>query len=479
VLFNSQAYVLFLPAVVAVYWLLPPVYRPTLLVAASYYFYASWAPPYLLLIFGLTLANYAIGRFQGNCWPRRRSLLVLAIAVNVLALGIFKYLGWLDLSASSFANLLGLHWPVPLIQLALPIGLSFFTFEFLHYQIDLYRGTEAIKDPIRFALFPAFFPTQIAGPIKRYEDFDEQVRQRPRFDPRVFLEGIELIVLGLFKKIAIADNAGRLVLLVYSDPSHASMVDAWAAALAFYCQVYFDFSGYTDIARGSAQLFGYRIPLNFRAPFLATSFQDFWQRWHMSLSFWLRDYLYYPLGRSGILSALGPRVRTMTAVVVTMLVCGVWHGAGWNFVGLGLAIGISLVFDRIMTVQVWRREMPRWLRLAGGWVQTQMLVVATFVLFPTTILVAFQVYQHMIVGGFGLNILTPVKLIEILAIFAGTAVVQLALKRWPPRELIANFEVSAFIRPAYALSAGALALYFAVTDVVLTTGPARFIYFQF
>jgi D-alanyl-lipoteichoic acid acyltransferase DltB (MBOAT superfamily) len=479
VLFNSQAYVLFLPAAVAIYWLLPKVYRPTFLVAASYYFYASWSPPYLLLIFGMTLANYAIGRVQGNSRPRRRSLLVLAVAVNVLALGVFKYLGWLDQSASSFAGLLSLHWPVPLVQLLLPIGLSFFTFEFLHYQIDLYRGTEPITDPIRFALFPAFFPTQISGPIKRYEDFDEQVRQRPRFDPRVFLEGIELIVLGMFKKVAIADNVGRLALLVYADPSHAGMIDAWAAALAFYCQVYFDFSGYTDIARGSAQLFGYRIPLNFRAPFLATTFNDFWQRWHMSLSFWLRDYLYYPLGRSRLLSALTPRLRAMVAVVITMLVCGIWHGAGWNFVGLGLALGLCLVLDRIITVEVWRRGVPNWLRLAGGWAQTQLMIVAAMVLFPNTISVALQVYKHMVLGGIHLHILTPVKLLQILAVFGLTAGVQLALRRWPVRELVANLEVSAVLRPAYAFSVAALALYFAVGDAALTTNPTRFIYFQF
>jgi alginate O-acetyltransferase complex protein AlgI len=478
-LFNSQAYMLFLPASVAIYWILPSKYRPTFLVAASYYFYASWNPKYLLLIFLMTLANYAIGRVQGNCQPRRRSLLVLSVVVNLLALGIFKYLGWLDESAIAFAGLLGLHWPLPVVQLILPIGLSFFTFEFLHYQIDLYRGTEAIRDPIRFALFPAFFPTQIAGPIKRYEDFDEQVRQRPRFDPRVFLEGIELIVLGLFKKVAIADNVGRLTLLVYSDPSHAGMADAWVAALAFYCQVYFDFSAYTDIARGSAQLFGYRIPLNFRAPFVAISFQDFWQRWHMSLSFWLRDYLYYPLGRSRLLSALRPRIRTMAAVVLTMLVCGIWHGAGWNFVGLGLALGFSLVIDRIMTVNVWRREMPRWLRVAGGWTQTQMLVVLSMVFFPNTIWVAGEVYQRMFTGGLGLHILTPVKVIEILAIFGGTTAIQLALKRWPPRELIANLQVSAVLRPAYAFAVAVFALYFAVSDAALTLTPARFIYFQF
>jgi len=478
-LFNSPAYILFLPAAVALYWLLPSRFRPVMLVAASYYFYASWNPPFLLLIFFLTLVNYAIGRVQGESNPRRKSLLVASIVANVGALGVFKYLGWLDQSADAVASLLGLHWPVPLIHLLLPIGLSFFTFEFLHYQIDLYRGSAPIKDPIRFALFPAFFPTQIAGPIKRYQDFDEQVVARPRFDPRVFLEGIELVVLGLFKKVVIADNIGRLAFAVFGDASHATLVDAWAGTLAFYVELYFDFSGYTDIARGSAQLFGYRIPLNFRAPFLATSFQDFWQRWHMSLTFWLRDYVYYPLGQSRLLSALRPRPRAMVAIVLTLLVCGVWHGAGWNFVGMGLALGFSLVIDRIMTVNLWRREMPSWLRIAGGWGQTQFLLLLSMVLFPNSITGAFEVYKHMVTGGPGLNILTPVKLLQIVAVFGGTMAVQYAIRRWPPRELIKNLDVSAVLRPAYAFGVATVALYFAVADAAVTSSPARFIYFQF
>jgi D-alanyl-lipoteichoic acid acyltransferase DltB (MBOAT superfamily) len=479
VLFNSPTYVAFLPAVVVMYWVLPKAYRPVLLIAASYYFYASWNPPYLLLIFGLTLVNYGIGRVQGNATPRRRGLLWLAVALNVGALGVFKYLGWLDQSASSLASFLGLQWPAPVVQLALPIGLSFFTFEFLHYQIDLYRGSDPITNPIRFALFPAFFPTQIAGPIKRYQDFDEQVRSNPRYDPRVFLEGIELIVIGMFKKVAIADNVGRLAMLVFGDVAHAGMIDAWAAALGFFCELYFDFSAYTDIARGSAQLFGYRIPLNFRQPFLATTFQDFWQRWHMSLTFWLRDYIYYPVGQTRLLGLLKPRFRAMAAVMITLLVCGVWHGAGWNFVGLGLALGSALVIDRILLVNVWRRDMPRWVRIAGGWVQTQILVMLAITLFPNSISTAFQIWQHMFTGGLHFGVLTPVKLAEILAVFGITCAVQLALRRWPPRELIKNLDVSAVLRPAYSFAVGGAAVYFAVADAAVQFTAQKFIYFQF
>ncbi len=169
----------------------------------------------------------------------------------------------------------------------------------------------------------------------------------------------------------------------------------------------------------------------------------------------------------------------MAAVVVTMLICGVWHGAGWNFVGLGLALGFSLVIDRFMTVNLWRRSMPRWLRVAGGWAQTQALVMLSIVLFPNTISVAFQLWERMVVGGLHLNILTPVKLAEILLIFGTTAAAQLALRRWPPRELIKDLEVSAVLRPAYAYAVAGVALYFAVADAVLKFTPQKFIYFQF
>jgi alginate O-acetyltransferase complex protein AlgI len=169
----------------------------------------------------------------------------------------------------------------------------------------------------------------------------------------------------------------------------------------------------------------------------------------------------------------------MVAIVLTLLVCGVWHGAGWNFVGMGLALGFSLVIDRIMTVNLWRREMPSWLRIAGGWGQTQFLLLLSMVLFPNSITSAFDVYKHMVTGGPGLNILTPVKLLEIVAVFGGTMAVQYAIRRWPPRELIKNLDVSAVLRPAYAFGVATIALYFAVADAAVTSSPARFIYFQF
>ena len=199
----------------------------------------------------------------------------------------------------------------------------------------------------------------------------------------------------------------------------------------------------------------------------------------MSLSFWLRDYLYYPLSRARVLSRFRPSNRAIAALVVTMLVCGLWHGADWHYVGLGVALGLSLVVDRILTVNLWRREMPSWLRIGGGWAQTQTMVMIFIVLFPNSLWGAAHLWQHMIVGGLSFHILTPAPVLEVLAIFGATAAMQLVLRRWPLRQMIANFEGSAVLRPAYAFSLSLVALYFAVANVALTVGPQRFIYFQF
>jgi alginate O-acetyltransferase complex protein AlgI len=478
VLFTTEPYLLFLPAVVAINWAIPPRLRPAFLLAASYYFYASWNPPYLLLIFVLTLANYFLGSLQGRSEPRRLSLLLAAIAVNLGALGIFKYLGWLDGGAVSLAHLLGLSGTPPLIQLVLPLGLSFFTFEFVHYQVDLYRGGEPITNPIRFALFPAFFPTQIAGPIKRYEDFDAQVGRRPRFDGPLFLEGLELIAVGMFKKVVIADNLARMAAIVFGNTAAATSGDAVLGAMAFYFQVYFDFSGYSDIARGSAQLFGYRIPINFNAPFLATSVQDVWQRWHMSLTFWLRDYVFYPLVFSRALRRLGGRTRAIAAVMITGTLCGMWHGAGSQYVLFGLLMGFDLVLDRILIIYLWRR-VPARARMVGGWVQCQVMIATTIALFAAPIPVAFSLWQHELFGGLGFRLLNPLEVIEIVGIFSATVAIQVAMTRWKPRELVSRLDLSSVLRPAYAMSVSAVALYFSVADAVFALNPRKFIYFQF
>ena len=477
-LFTSEPYLLFLPIVVGLNWALPARYRPVFLVGASYYFYASWNPPYLLLIFLLTIGNYVLGLLQDRSTERRKSILVAALVLDVAALGVFKYLGWLDESTVSIARALGFNLSLPLVKLILPLGLSFFTFEFIHYQVDLYRGGRAIRDPIRFALFPAFFPTQIAGPIKRYADFDDQVRERPRFDAALFLEGLELIAIGMFKKVVLADNLARVAALVFANTAGATAGDAWIAAIAFYGRAYFDFSGYTDIARGSAQLFGYRIPLNFRAPMLATSVQDFWQRWHMSLTFWLRDYIFFPLAQTRFAKSLGGRGLLIFAVMVTGLVCGVWHGAGAQFALFGLIMGATLVFGRVMTVNVWRR-LPPTVAKVGGWIQTQGMVASFIGLFALQVPQAVSLWSRQLAGGFGFRLLHPVEVIGVLAVIALTLAIQLALPKWKPRDLVSRFDVAIALRPAYVMSVATVALYAAVVNAAFGVATQRFIYFQF
>ena len=471
-LFNSEQYLFFLPLVVAVTWALRPAWRPAFLLIASYYFYATWNPPFLALIVGLTAANYLLGTAQGRRTPRSSMLLILALVVNLGTLAVFKYAGFFEANVLRTAQVLGLDPTWPLVQLVLPLGLSFFAFEFIHYQVDLYRGTKPIPSVIRFALFPAFFPTQIAGPIKRYEDFDSQVVARPRFDAKMFLEGIELIALGLFKKVALADTLLPIAGAAFADPSHLRWIDAWAGLIAFSFQIYLDFSGYTDIGRGSAQLLGYRIPINFRAPYLATSFQDFWRRWHISLSSWLRDYLYISLGGN----RKGER-RTYLNLIITMALGGLWHGAAWQFVIWGLGHGTALAADRFARPYLVGRRLLQGLPgTIAGWALTQLVVLLLWAMFRASDAgAALTLIGHLIARS-GVVRLSTSQHLEVLLIAGGVLGAQLLLKRWNPRLLAERSMWGVAVRPAYVFSLGVAAL---VIPVVLATGSHRFIYFQF
>jgi alginate O-acetyltransferase complex protein AlgI len=472
VLFNSEPYLLFLPMALGVNWILPAKARPLWLLGASYFFYGFWSRPFLLLIIGLTVANYVIGLVQGAQLPRRRALLIAALVANLGALAVFKYLGLLDQTARGLAAFVGLQNALPVVHIILPLGLSFFTFEFIHYQVDLYRGDRPIHNPINFALFPAFFPTQIAGPIKRYQDFNRQVEARPAFDPVLALEGVELIVRGLVKKVVFADSLIPIVGMVYGHLSQATMVDAWAAAVGFYLQVYFDFSGYTDIGRGSAQLLGYRIPPNFAAPFLATSFQDFWRRWHMSLSFWLRDYLYFPLGGS----RKGPR-RTRFNLMITMALGGLWHGAAWHFMGMGIVFGLGLNVDRGLQARRWfRPAVPRWTRLLAGWAIAQATFLIGIILFRApSVQAAAQMVWRMLTGSPHHHLVTTLQMIEVVGLAAGLLGIQLLLTRWRPAEILSVARRGIVLRPAYVMAMALLFTYF----FGLEHASRSFVYFQF
>ena len=467
-LFNSEIYLFFLGLVVLLNWSLPTRRRVTFLVLASYVFYGYWSVPFLFLVIGMTAANFGFGLLQEG--RRSRLLLAAIVVLNLGVLGLFKYLGFLESSALRVAAVLGLQSSVALVHLILPLGLSFFAFEFLHYQIDLYRGGQPVRDPLHFALFPAFFPTQIAGPIKRYQDFEAQVGAQPRWDPGLFLEGIELIALGLFKKVVLADSLLPIADSVFSHTSTVTALEGWTGLLAFSFQIYLDFSGYTDVARGSAQLLGYRVPNNFHAPYLATSIRDFWHRWHMSLSSWLRDYLYIPLGGSQ-----KGRRRTFVNLLLTMALGGLWHGAAWHFVAWGTGHGAALAAHRAYSDRARTSPSAVWTRAVGGWALTQAVVLGLWTLFRAPgLAAAAQLWRGLIAGGVSHPLLTWATILQVL----GTCLLVLATEFIAVRVDVYGWlrtrNVGVVLRPAIVFSLAAASTFVAAIQVT-----HRFIYFQF
>lgn len=313
-----------------------------MLLLASYIFYASWIPAFLLLIGLMTLFNWLWGDLLFKASPQKRKLmLALGIGGNLLTLSVFKYANFALQSAAAVVGWTTHTQPHWTLNIILPLGISFFAFEFIHYLFEIYRGNKPVDSFVLFALFAAFFPTQISGPIKRYPDFVAQMQADKPLRLSYFDEGIPLIVIGLAKKVLIADNLAVLVQMGVDQPGAYGAPELWLFTYAFAFQIYFDFSGYTDIARGSAMLFGYHIPINFNMPYIAANIADFWHRWHISLSTWLRDYLFIALGGSK-----EGKWKTARNLFWTMALGGLWHGASWNFVVWGVYHGLCLIAHR-------------------------------------------------------------------------------------------------------------------------------------
>ena len=313
----------------------------------------SWLPVYGLLLFLLSTFSWVtgllIGKYKSSSPGLAKALLIAGIISNLVCLCYYKYtnfilgsllgsLGWVG-QQMQLAQLAALKAPV--LQIILPLGISFFVFEFIHYLVDVYRGSKSVKSWIEFSAFAAFFPSQIAGPIKRYQSFEESLRNPLPWSSNLFFEGMTLIAQGLFKKIAIADPLGAVVAPAFAASMPISSADAWIAMIGFSLQIFCDFSGYTDIGRGSALLLGIRLPINFQLPYLAEDIGIFWQHWHMSLSSWIRDYIYIPLGGSRC-----SKWRSNWNLFITMALCGLWHGAAWQFVIWGSLHGLALLVNR-------------------------------------------------------------------------------------------------------------------------------------
>ena len=472
-LFNSLTFVAFFVVVVTAYWMMRswPA-RKNLLVVASYIFYGAWNPPFAALLFGTTAMDFYLGRIMGKqeSPEARKVWLVISVAVNLSMLGFFKYGNFLLENFQWVLARGGIAYQPPHLDLFLPIGISFYTFHSLSYTLDIYRGvlkpTRSLRD---FVLAVSFFPQLVAGPIVRAGDFLPQLEAPPKPQQGRFLWGLLLMTLGLFEKVVLADTLlaeSADTIFGYGGPLIA--LDSWAGVMAFAGQIFFDFAGYSICAIGAALCLGFHLKDNFRFPYAAIGFSDFWRRWHISLSTFLRDYLYIPIGGN----RAGP-ARAMINLMIVMFIGGLWHGAAWTFVVWGLLHGSYLALERLTKVIVgeasWTEHLPVKLLLSLG---TYFAVCVAWVFFRAP---DFTVAWRILTGMFGGHpqgdaLLTTRELLQV----GGVTVFMIAV-HWSLRET--SIEAAVNRMPVWVLTG---VWTFMAAAILLTQGNSNaFIYFQF
>lgn len=355
-LFHTWIFLIFFVLFYAVFLLIKKTrFREPWLLASSYVFYAWWNPLYLLLIVWSTLIDYASVTFMERS-GRRKLWLTLSIVNNLFLLSLFKYGPFLTENLNLLLTKIGIPLTLPAPGVLLPVGISFYTFQSMSYTIDFYRGKiEREKSFIRFATFVSLFPQLVAGPIERAKNLLPQLKEKPSISSRDIGDGLSLFVVGLFKKIALADYLALYVDRIYDVPGMFDGPALLLATFAFSWQIYFDFSGYTDMARGIGRMLGIRLMLNFNNPYLADGLGDFWKRWHISLSTWFKDYVYIPLGgsRKG-------KLFTYRNMVLAMLISGLWHGAAWMFVIWGALHALGRIATReLERSEFYQQKIPR------------------------------------------------------------------------------------------------------------------------
>ena len=346
-LFNSWQFALFFPLVFALYWGLPHRFRIGLLLIASYYFYMSWNVKYVVLILFTTIVSYTAALIiaKTSSLRTKKAILILSLIACLGVLFVFKYFNFFTGAVADFLNIFAIHLHPMTLKLLLPVGISFYTFQTLGYVIDVYRGTtKPERNFLVYATFISFFPQLVAGPIERTNNLLPQIKAVHEFRYEQAVYGIKLMTWGFFKKLCIAD-----VLAVYVDRVFADVYsyEGFALVLAvffFTVQIYCDFSGYSDIARGCSKMLGIDLMENFRSPYFSASLREFWSRWHISLSTWFRDYVYIPLGGNRV-----GKFRHMVNLLLTFMISGLWHGASWTFVVWGLMHGFGQVAENALT----------------------------------------------------------------------------------------------------------------------------------
>ncbi len=468
-LFPTIEFALFFALVFAVTWLLNRHNDPKkwFLVAASYLFYSAWNPNYLFILFGSSLGNYLLALWLGSLPDGRARKLVLwlGIAGNIALLGVFKYFNFFSANFANLFSSLGIQVNVPFLEVALPVAISFITFHALSYLIDVYRRVlMPTRSLVDILLYISFFPHLVAGPIVRAKDFLTQTTRISDPNNIRLAFSVFLILGGLFKKVIVANYLSTdFVDGVFQNPSGYSSADLWLAMYGYALQIYCDFSAYTDIAIGVANLLGYRFPQNFNQPYRARSVQDFWRRWHITLSTWLRDYLYIPLG--GSRSGAG---WTYAAIMLTMLLGGLWHGASWNFVIWGALHGFALVFERALGLtgkdKAW--AVPPVIR----WFITFHFVCLTWIFFRSQTFDAAMDYFRIMFAFDRFTVTATPLVILMLALGALTQII--------PDSMQERFEAW-YDRAALALKIAIPVLIIWLIAVAAPDGVPPFIYFQF
>ena len=355
--FNSVEFLIFCPLVIGLYWLLPFRLRKYWLLAASYFFYMYWNPVFVFLLLFSTAVDYFCGmgieKFRGNR-PVMKALLLVSVFMNLGLLFTFKYADFFGESVNALCAAVGIGYRVPALNLVLPVGISFYTFQTMSYTIDVYRGDfPAEKDPITFALYVTYFPQLVAGPIENPRNLIPQLRKEHHLNWEDFTAGARLLMCGFFRKCVVADFCGIYVNQIFNNLENANSLAVCCAGALFCIQIYCDFAGYSEIAAGAARMMGVRLMHNFDRPYLAQSVTELFRRWHISLNQWFTSYVYIPLGgsRKG-------RGRKLLNTVIVFGLCGLWHGARWTYVLWGLYAALLLCLENILDIQ--HRFGPKW-----------------------------------------------------------------------------------------------------------------------
>ena len=465
-LFSSIPFLFyFLPCVFVLYFLVPMRWKNTVLLLASLFFYAWGEPKFVVFMLASIVQGYVLARLvEKYRADRGRAKLFLTLSL-VFSLGLLGYCKYADFFLSGFNALTGLH--IPLLRVALPIGISFYTFQILSYVVDVYRGTVAAqRNLIDLGTYIAMFPQLIAGPIVRYADIEPQLKER-RSTPDMIAAGAQRFVLGLAKKVLIANVLYQLI-TVYKSTTQPSVLYSWMYAAAYMLHIYFDFSGYSDMAIGLGKIFGFHFAENFNYPYISRSATEFWRRWHMSLGSWFRDYVYIPMGGNRVAPA-----RRYFNILVVWILTGLWHGADWNFVLWGLFFAVFLIMEKGFLLKP-LQKLPVLSHL-----YTLLLVAVSFVIFDSAGLSEAATHLGRMFGAGGIPLVTG-EALYYLGSYAVTFVIAIIGATPFPTRMAKQLSEGKGGRALSILAPAALVLVLAVVTAYLVDGSFNpFLYFRF